>query len=104
MTKKNKKDNKKQQQQVKQVKQEAKQAAASGNYNKSNTQALRDAGVKSERIQSIKDASRNTQAAAANAQAARNNPTYQGAGFQNAIQNQAAGGAVGQAFYDSLDA
>ena len=38
------------------------------------------------------------------AAAAREKPIYQGAGFQDAIQNQAAGGTVGQQFYDSLDA
>ena len=87
------------------VKQAAKQAAASGTYNKSNTQALRQAGVSKSRIQDIKGVNRDTKAAGAGAAEARENPTYQGAGFQDALQNQVAGGGtVGQTFYDSLDA
>ena len=92
-------------QQQKQVTQAAKQAAVSGTYNKSNTQALRQAGVSKERIQNIKGVKRDTKAAAAGAAEAREDPTYQGAGFQDALQNQVAGGGtVGQQFYDSLDA
>ena len=88
-----------------QAKQEAKQSAASGHYTKSNTQALRQAGVSKERIQNIKGVKRDTKAAERAAAEARENPTYQGAGFQDAIQNQVAGGGtVGQQFYDSLDA
>jgi hypothetical protein len=87
------------------VKEVAKQAAVSGNYNKSNTQALKEAGVKKSNIQTIKGVNRDTKAAAAGAAEARENPTYQGAGFQDALQNQVAGGGtVGQQFYDSLDA
>jgi hypothetical protein len=92
-------------QQQKQTTQAAKQAAVSGTYNKSNTQALRQAGVSKSRIQNIKGVNRDTKAAAAGAAEARENPTYQGAGFQDALQNQVAGGGtVGQEFYDSLDA
>jgi hypothetical protein len=92
-------------QQQKTVSQAAKQAAVSGTYNKSNTQALRDAGVDKSRIQNIKGVNRDTKAAAAGAAEARENPTYQGAGFQDALQNHVAGGGtVGQNFYDSLDA
>jgi hypothetical protein len=92
-------------QQQKQTTQAAKQAAVSGTYNKSNTQALRQAGVSKDRIQNIKGVNRDTKAAAAGAAEARENPTYQGAGFQDALQNQVAGGGtVGQEFYDSLDA
>ena len=87
-----------------QVKQAAQQAAASGNFNKSNAQSLKQAGVSKDRIQTIKSVSKDTKATAAKAEAARNNPIYQGAGFQDALQNQAAGGKVGQQFYDSLDA
>jgi hypothetical protein len=89
----------------KQATQAAKQAAVSGTYNKSNTQALKQAGVSKDRIQNIKGVKRDTKAAAAGAAEARENPTYQGAGFQDALQNQVAGGGtVGQQFYDSLDA
>ena len=80
-----------------QVTQAAKQAAATGTYNKSNTQALRQAGASKSRIQNIKGVYRDTKAAAAGAAEARENPTYQGAGFQDALQNQVAGGGtVGQ--------
>jgi hypothetical protein len=92
-------------QQQKTVSQAAKQAAVSGTYNKSNTQALRQAGVSKDRIQNIKGVNRDTKAAAAGAAEARENPTYQGAGFQDTLQNHVAGGGtVGQNFYDSLDA
>ena len=88
-----------------QVTQAAKQAAATGTYNKSNTRDLRQAGASKSRIQNIKGVYRDTKAAAAGAAEARENPTYQGAGFQDALQNQVAGGGtVGQEFYDSLDA
>jgi hypothetical protein len=88
-----------------QVTQAAKQAAATGTYNKSNTRDLRQAGASKSRIQNIKGVNRDLKAAAAGAAEARENPTYQGAGFQDALQNQVAGGGtVGQSFYDSLDA
>ena len=100
----NKNNNNKNNSSKQEVKAQAKEAAASGNFNKSNAQALKDAGVKTSNIQTIRSVSKDTKATNANATAARNNPTYQGAGFQNAIQNQAAGGKVGQDFYNSLDA
>jgi hypothetical protein len=85
--------------------QTAKQAAASGSFNSNNAQALRQAGVSKQQIQKIRGVSQQVNSRTANAEAARNNPTYQGAGFQDALQNQVAGGSkVGQQFYDSLDA
>ena len=83
----------------------ARQAASSGSFNRSNAQALRQAGVSKSRIQSIRGSSQQVNSRNDNAAAARNNPLYQGAGFQDALQNQVAGGRnVGQQFYDSLDA
>ena len=100
----NNKQQAKQQQAKQEAKAQAKQAAASGTFNKSNAQSLKDAGVKKSNIQTIRSVSKDTKATNANATKARENPTYQGAGFQDAVQNQAANGTVGQSFYDSLDA
>ena len=97
------KDNNKQQQAKNQAKEQARQAAASGNYSKSNTQALKAAGVNSNKIQTIKGTAQQTKQNNRNADAARNNPIYQGAGFQDAVQKQASQGTVGQAFFDSAD-
>ena len=104
MANKKKQEQKKQDQKTQRqgVKEAARQAVDSGTYSKSNTQALKDAGVKSSNVQAIKRIAKDVQQTNRNATQARDNPIYQGAGFQDSVQNQqAANGTVGQAFFDS---